>query len=963
MRKRIWVLVLLLAGCSSGMGDAAKTDVGNGDGTAVPTVDVTNGVLPLSSLCGNGVVDSGEKCDPLFGCPHECPQTDSCRKPKLVGDPWRCSAECAYDAITACANDDGCCAAGCTRENDNDCFKYYVDANGGSDSNNGLAPDKAWKTIAKVNGSSLVAGDSVGFKRGETWRETLVIPSSGATGNRIVFGAYGNGEKPLINPTTRVQSWRVSSGNVWEADVSSPMRQLLFDGELLPLAHDPNGDFHTIDVDSPIGTSLVDAGIASHAAELTDATVCIRTVDWEIEERKVTSFDAGTNTLNFDTAVRYAVNAGRGYYLENRRWMLDSAGEWFFDAGAGRLYLWPPGNVNPNEHTVEVSPLNTTSAVAKEEVGIYGVNRRYITVSDLAVRSAARIGAYFQDAGFLRLAHLDIRSIGGNAVPDPGYLWGRGIYVNRTPSTAAEPSTIEGNVIENTVREGIYIDGSPSVQILHNTVRNPGAVGLPRRSSAGIVAGSGSTGALVEGNEVTNAGLMGIGFSAANIVIRRNVVNRACSVLMDCGGIYTWNGIETDLGRSGGTIERNVVMNSIGNPTGTGRTTYGAHGIYFDNRSNGLTVRENASIRNRRAGIYFSNNFDDTILKNNLYGNDVAGMRFGEHGWDGMADFGPGFVHGNNASGNVLFSTSAESLGLQVESDFDPPHVAEFAGNAYVQPYNRVRAVSTIRSSPWLEQFFMLSGWQSLTGNDPTGWTTDAFYEVVPFVARTIAGPEIIANGTFNADVSSWRTWPADLPHEWVSDCGLNGGCYKGTKRADTGSVQELGYAGPFGVTKDRTYLLRFSARASKYERVRVNLMMHESPWSTLWTDTLAIGPFRSEHAFIVKSAQTLQARLQFQSGPTTGVDYYFDNVTLKEASDITYNETWDDSRILFNASSVERTLPLGEPYCDLQGNVVSGSVPLGAFESQVLLSCFCNRDGGCNNRETKDTCPSDCGG
>jgi hypothetical protein len=66
---------------------------------------------------------------------------------------------------------------------------YYVNQTGGSDANNGLSPGSAWKTIAKVNGYSFYAGDNVYFKKGETWSEELIIPSSGSAGSPITFGA------------------------------------------------------------------------------------------------------------------------------------------------------------------------------------------------------------------------------------------------------------------------------------------------------------------------------------------------------------------------------------------------------------------------------------------------------------------------------------------------------------------------------------------------------------------------------------------------------------------------------------------------------------------------------------------------------------------------------------------------------------------------------------------------------
>lgn len=75
---------------------------------------------------------------------------------------------------------------------------YYV-ANSGDDSNDGLTSDTAWRTIAKVNASTFVPGDSIYFKRGDTWNESLIPPSSGSATDPITFGAYSTGEKPIIN--------------------------------------------------------------------------------------------------------------------------------------------------------------------------------------------------------------------------------------------------------------------------------------------------------------------------------------------------------------------------------------------------------------------------------------------------------------------------------------------------------------------------------------------------------------------------------------------------------------------------------------------------------------------------------------------------------------------------------------------------------------------------------------------
>lgn len=76
---------------------------------------------------------------------------------------------------------------------------YYVDATGGSDSDDGLTPDTAWQTLTKVNSVSYNPGDVILFKRGETFSGSITIARSGARGNKIIYGAYGSGARPIIN--------------------------------------------------------------------------------------------------------------------------------------------------------------------------------------------------------------------------------------------------------------------------------------------------------------------------------------------------------------------------------------------------------------------------------------------------------------------------------------------------------------------------------------------------------------------------------------------------------------------------------------------------------------------------------------------------------------------------------------------------------------------------------------------
>jgi hypothetical protein len=108
---------------------------------------------------------------------------------------------------------------------------YYVDP-AGSNGNNGLSPQTAWRTLLKVGISTFQPGDVILFKRDAVWNEWLTPPSSGVAGNVIKFDAYGNGRPPEFTGryATTASQWTNSSGNVWQIALSAsqPITQLKF---------------------------------------------------------------------------------------------------------------------------------------------------------------------------------------------------------------------------------------------------------------------------------------------------------------------------------------------------------------------------------------------------------------------------------------------------------------------------------------------------------------------------------------------------------------------------------------------------------------------------------------------------------------------------------------------------------------------------------------------------------------
>ena len=96
---------------------------------------------------------------------------------------------------------------------------YYVSSSDGSDSDSGLTEALAKATLAWVNSVTFAAGDSILFKRGDTFRGGIYQDEDGTASNWIYYGAYGTGRKPLILGSKSLSAagdWTNHSGNIWK---------------------------------------------------------------------------------------------------------------------------------------------------------------------------------------------------------------------------------------------------------------------------------------------------------------------------------------------------------------------------------------------------------------------------------------------------------------------------------------------------------------------------------------------------------------------------------------------------------------------------------------------------------------------------------------------------------------------------------------------------------------------------
>lgn len=148
---------------------------------------------------------------------------------------------------------------------------YYVSSSAGSDTNDGLSPEKPFQTIEKLNSLTFVPGDHILFKTGDTFVGMFRPSGSGMEGAPIVAASYGDGARPILQP-------------------------------------DPNGTF----------SFVLGANSSNTAARKVNGTIWLENVDhWEIRglELHDPSYDPNfyeTGTLEVYNAAIRVVNIDQG---------------------------------------------------------------------------------------------------------------------------------------------------------------------------------------------------------------------------------------------------------------------------------------------------------------------------------------------------------------------------------------------------------------------------------------------------------------------------------------------------------------------------------------------------------------------------------------------------------------------------------------------------------------------------
>ena len=464
------------------------------------------------------------------------------------------------------------------------------------------------------------------------------------------------------------------------------------DGGSVPAACDPAADSdHNCDLPQRSTTQLTDrtsdsgpmgieAGNLTTLGDLTGATlVAIDTLQGHYNYRRlIIEHDEANGMITVDRICEHdggTGNPGLGwgtkYFVENKPYLLDNPGEWWYDPSSGRLYLWPPAPGNPATQSIEIS---------RREHGFSLRNRSYTLLDGLTIELVNHSAIYQHN-------WTEHKSYGNTLHNLLVQYANYGIYIeqdvaaNEPPGNVIDGFMLEDSEVAHIDSQGIRLidwwehDANP-YSFTHSGIRNTVIRGnefhhLGFRTDGDNAIGLSFTFAnqlIFEGNYVHHIAHNGVQFSQSviqspkeygfdpseiktgAILIKDNIFEKACQLTTDCGGLKFWGSPPDNHVFRDVLITGNVFRDTFGwsyisekrvryaGGEGSEVRGMGAYGLFVDHAS-GLHVYRNIAYNNAYTGYLLYGVWRDgpmvyvnNVAANSLYGMSLGGEQYDTHG-------------------------------------------------------------------------------------------------------------------------------------------------------------------------------------------------------------------------------------------------------------------------------------------------------------------------------------------
>ena len=797
---------------------------------------------------------------------------------------------------------------------------YYISSSG-NDANAGTSINAPWKTINKVNSffGSIAAGDSILFKRGETFYGAIIANKSGTAARPVVISAYGTGAKPMITGMTSVSGWVSLGGNLWRSNAIPNVKNLdiVFVNNIAvgmgryPNADAPGKGYLYFEGVSGKGT-ITDNQLPSSPV-WTSAEIVIKPNPWTIGVHPVTNHSGTSITFTGNSNV---IRNNYGYFIQNHLATLDRQGEWFLNKATKQLTMYSI-----------TAPVNVRASTIDTLCFVYG--RDYITIKDLEFEGANQEGISLSVTAGVKIENCYIHNSGTNAIR----------------ARASVAAIVQNNILHDNFNGAVDFDdsGNSDGRVLNNKIARTGSV--PGKGTKMVAINITGSGHVIQGNTIDSTGFNGIYFRRGNNnLIKNNVINTYCYVKSDGGGIYTWNNdIPVAMTYTGNKIIGNIILNGVGATEGTPGSSPDVDGIYMDDNTSNVEITDNTVANVAGAGMYIHNNFNMNIQRNTLYANLREQLNISHNLAYVNGTLAPYTTPLRNVTlkHNILFSRLTNQVVFKantIRNDLDSTGVTD--SNYYVRPMddNITIQANTIVGGIPVEKEYNLAGWKTAYRKDAASKKSPV--PVAPYTITGYTTSNLFSNGQYSSSISGTNVYSPNNNQALAWDNKVfNSGALRVSFPATVPNVYTSLYA-PVGSTRSSSnYILRFSTVGTTDSgSLRVYLRQSASPFSVLSPiASRAFSKTKTDHEFLftapsADAAASILIEFRQNSGTT-----YIDNIEFYEAN-VAMTNADDFIKFVYNTTAAPVTMLLPFKYISVDSTVYNGTITLQPYSSKVLL-------------------------
>ena len=482
---------------------------------------------------------------------------------------------------------------------------------------------------------------------------TFGAQDSGMNGFQVVYAAYP-GEKPVISGGQAITGWTADGSGRYRASVGTlRFRQLYVNGKRAVRARTPDaGSYYQLRSFDEGGRRLEvaanEVGNWQRLNQVEMITLGKGVNQSNLRIASITTSGSSAFVTGSDPERSRLFQQGypikeplRPYYFENALEFLTTAGEWYLNTTTNEVIYQP----RPGENMATVSVVaprleQVVNITGTLDTPVHDLEFRGVTFEHstwLTPNSEGYVGDQASIVFTQPLPSDQIASYPGHRLPAGVHVeaankirFERNVFRNMGASAlnfyrGVNDSTVIGNVITGVSGSGISVDlnleGNPSDtrKICRRNVLSNNYISQTGRDyyqTVGIMLGY-TDGSIVEHNELSDMPYSGITVgwgwanrdnAARNNIVRYNNITGVLNTMADGGGIYT-------LSKQPGTlIAENYVHDIVRTAIAGG---YNISGIYLDEGSDLITVRDNVLVNTGDRTLFQNANGPSNTFSNN----------------------------------------------------------------------------------------------------------------------------------------------------------------------------------------------------------------------------------------------------------------------------------------------------------------------------------------------------------